>query len=348
MTHEPHSSEKSISLPTETPQYNPARIEQQIIDYRKANNTFQRSIDTRSEDQPYRFYDGPPFITGLPHPGSLLSSIVKDVITRYQTQKGKRIERVRGWDCHGIYIEQKVQEKYGYASNLDIEKKGVGGFIDACQTYTKDISDQRDWYVDHVGRWVDFKNAYKTMDNSYMESVLRVFKSLREKGLVYKGKRVSLYSTKLNTPISNYEVAMDNSYADISDPAVTVKFPVVQEKSEEFETTEDGFVKVVTYATKNADGEYLFVYRKDADYWCCPGGRVRVGETLDGALARIVKKEIGCEVSNSSYVGSYKKIINGMPIQMIFYTGDIVGEPALQEPEVHQELKWVGVVSTDE
>ena len=181
-----------------------------------------------------------------------------------------------------------------------------------------------------------------------MESVLRVFKSLREKGLVYKGKRVSLYSTKLNTPISNYEVAMDNSYADISDPAVTVKFPVVQEKSEEFETTEDGFVKVVTYATKNADGEYLFVYRKDADYWCCPGGRVRVGETLDGALARIVKKEIGCEVSNSSYVGSYKKIINGMPIQMIFYTGDIVGEPALQEPEVHQELKWVGVVSTDE
>jgi isoleucyl-tRNA synthetase len=233
------------STSPETPQYNPARIEQKIIDYRKENSTFERSIETRSAaytgqpEQPYRFYDGPPFITGLPHPGSLLSSVVKDVMTRYRTQKGKRIERVWGWDCHGIYIEQKVQEKLGYTSNLDIEAKGIGGFIEGCQTFTKEISDQRDWYIDHIGRRVDFKNAYKTMDNNYMESVLWVFKSLRDKGLVYKGKRVSLYSTKLNTPISNYEVAMDNSYADVSDPAVTVKFPVVQKAQAEYSCSSD-------------------------------------------------------------------------------------------------------------
>jgi isoleucyl-tRNA synthetase len=103
---------------------------------------------------------------------------------------------------------------------------GIDKFIEACYEYTSEISDQWEWYVDHLGRWVDFKNAYKTMDNDYMESVMRVFKTLYDKNMVYKGKRVSLYSTKLNTPISNYEIALDNSYADISDPAITVKFRV--------------------------------------------------------------------------------------------------------------------------
>ena len=182
---------------------------------------------------------------------------MKDVVTRFHTQKGKRIDRVWGWDCHGIYVEQKVQEKYGYTSNKDIEAKGIEGFIEKCYEYTKGVSDQWDWYVDHIGRWVDFKNAYKTMDNDYMESVLWVFKSLWDKGLVYKGKRVSMYSTKLNTPISNYEVALDNSYADISDPAITVKFPVTgstmmhEEQGDHFEKTEDGFLQTVFAVIKD-------------------------------------------------------------------------------------------------
>ena len=138
--------------------------------------------------------------------------------------KGKRCERVWGWDCHGLPIEDKVQKKLGIGSNKEIEKVGVKTFIDECYAYTKNTSAEWDWYIDHIGRWVDFKNAYRTMDQDYMESVMWVFKSLWDKELIYKGRRCSLYSRKLGTPISNFEVAMDDSYAEVSDPAITVMF----------------------------------------------------------------------------------------------------------------------------
>jgi isoleucyl-tRNA synthetase len=342
MTNEPEKQKES-------PQYDPKRVEQQIIDFWKANNTFEKSITTKSEDQPYRFYDGPPFITWLPHYGSLLSSVVKDVVTRYWTQKWKRIDRVRWWDCHGIYVEQKVQEKLWYTSNKDIEAKWIDGFIKWCYDFTKDVSDQWDWYVDHIGRWVDFKNAYKTMDNNYMESVMRVFKSLWDKGLIYKGKRVSLYSTNLNTPISNYEVALDNGYADISDPAITVKFPVVLNKIEDkaYAYTDDGFLRVITAVIKNDAWQYLFIHRKVEDYRCCPWWRVKQNETEVEALQRILQKEIVCEWSSFEYIWSYKKIIGGKPIQMIFYSVNIAGVPVLNEPEHHAGISWTSVEKTD-
>ena len=138
--------------------------------------------------------------------------------------KGKRVERVRGWDCHGIPIEDKVQKEMNLANKHDIEKVGIDKFIQGCYRYTNANSAEWKRYIDAVGRWVDMDNAYKTMDNDYMESVWRVFKTIYEKGLMYEGKRVSMYSTKLQTPISNFEVAMDNSYDSINDPAITVKF----------------------------------------------------------------------------------------------------------------------------
>ena len=278
----------------ESPQYDAKNIEQSIIDFWKTNNTFEKSITSKSEDQPYRFYDGPPFITWLPHYGSLLSSVVKDVMTRFWTQKWKRIDRVWGWDCHGIYVEQKVQEKLWYTSNKDIEAKWIEWFIQWCYDFTKDVSDQWDWYVDHVGRWVDFKNAYKTMDNNYMESVLWVFKSLWEKGLVYKWKRVSLYSTKLNTPISNYEVALDNSYADISDPAITVKFPVNGGKSMpwDFAVTDDNFVHCIMWVIKDSEWRYLSLYNNKRDGWQFPWGKADAGEAPEVALQREIKEEL--------------------------------------------------------
>lgn len=199
-------------------------IQQAVSGYWFDNHIFEASISQRSEDTPYRFYDWPPFITGLPHYGHLASSVAKDVIPRYWTMKGKRVERVWWWDCHGIPIEQKVQQKLWLESNLDIEKVGIETFIQGCYDYTRSTSSEWKWYVDNFARWVDFDNAYKTMDNDYMESVWRVFKQTWEKELIYKGKRVSMYSTKLETPISNFEVAMDDSYADVNDPAITVKF----------------------------------------------------------------------------------------------------------------------------
>lgn len=208
----------------ETTSPNFFEVSDQMIKFWQENKIFEKSVESRSEDNPYRFYDWPPFITWTPHYGHLLASTIKDIIPRYWTMKWKRVERVWGWDCHWIAVEEKVQKKLWINSNREIEEKGIENFIKECYVYTQEISSEWGWYIDHIGRWVDFENAYKTMDQKYMESVMWTFKQFYDKWLVYKGKRISLYSVKLGTPISNFEVAMDDSYADVNDPAVTVKF----------------------------------------------------------------------------------------------------------------------------
>jgi isoleucyl-tRNA synthetase len=217
-------------FPSISPKQSFPALESEVLAYWKANNTFKKSIESRPEDNPYRFYDGPPFITGTPHYGSLLSSIVKDVVWRYWTMRGKRVDRVWWWDCHGLPIEEKVQKKLGLASNREIEERGVKEFIDGCYEYTAATSAEWDWYIDKIGRWVDMDRAYRTMDQDYMESVMWVFKRLWDQELIYEGKRVSLYSWKLGTPISNFEVAMDDTYQEVNDPAITVKFKLEANK----------------------------------------------------------------------------------------------------------------------
>ncbi len=215
--------------PIET-NYVPNQIEEEVLAYWKKNNIFEKSIENRPENNAYSFYDGPPFITGLPHYGHLLGSIVKDVIPRYQTMKGKRVRRVWGWDCHGLPAENKVEKILGINSKKEIETLGIDKFIAACKDYVGEVSADWEWYVEHIGRWVDFKNSYKTMDRDYMESVIWVFHKLYDKKLIYKGKRVSLFCPRCSTPISNFEVAMDNSYKDVTDPSVSVKFKVKGEE----------------------------------------------------------------------------------------------------------------------
>ncbi|MFH0792128.1 MAG: isoleucine--tRNA ligase [bacterium] len=200
--------------------------EEKILKFWKENKIFEKSITNRSIDNPVSFYDGPPFVTGVPHYGHLLGSIAKDIIPRYLTMKGKRVRRVWGWDCHGLPIENKVEQKLGLKNRRDIEKIGLEKFIGECQSYVLQISREWDWYVDHVGRWVDMEHAYKTMDLKYMESVIWVFKQLYDKGLIYKGMRISLFCPRCSTPISNFEIAMDSSYADREDTAITMKFEV--------------------------------------------------------------------------------------------------------------------------
>src|SRR3990167_3218206 len=157
--------------------------EKDLVQQWKKNKTFEKSIDQRPADNSYVFYDGPPFISGVPHHGTLLSSIVKDAVPRYQTMKGKRVERVWGWDCHGLPIETKVEKNLGIKNRRDIEKFGILKFIEECYKYTKDTSAEWKWYIDKIARWVDFDNSYKTMDQDYMESVIWVFKQLMDKGL---------------------------------------------------------------------------------------------------------------------------------------------------------------------
>ncbi len=209
------------------------KIEEDIIAYWKENSIFEKSVNKGRKNKKWTFLDGPPFITGLPHYGSLLSSIPKDLYPRFWTMKGYTVERVWGWDCHGLPAENKVEEKLGITRKRDIEDKiGIKTFIDECKRYVSTVSEDWEWYIDHIARFVDFKNSYRTMDKSYMETVMWVFKELYDKNLIYKGLRVSLYCPHCATPISNFEVAMDaDNYKTETDPATIYKYPLVGENN---------------------------------------------------------------------------------------------------------------------
>jgi isoleucyl-tRNA synthetase len=214
-----------------SPKVNFPELEEDILAFWKENKTFEKSVDARSDDKRWIFLDGPPFITGMPHYGTLLSSIPKDVFPRFKTMQGYRVPRVWGWDCHGLPAENKVEQKLGLKSKREIEEKvGIKKFIDECKLYVSEVSEEWEWYVDHIARWVDFKHAYKTMDTSYMESVMWVFKQMYDKGYIYKGLRVSLYCPHCGTPISNFEVAMDaDNHKELTDPGTTYKYQLVDD-----------------------------------------------------------------------------------------------------------------------
>lgn len=204
--------------------------EKDIVAQWKKNKTFEKSIEQRSKDNSYVFYDGPPFISGVPHHGTLLSSIVKDVVPRYQTMKGKRVERVWGWDCHGLPAERYTEKKLGINSREEVLDYGIEKYIIACRENMVQTSSLWEDTIDRIGRWVDFKGAYKTMDKEYMESVWWAFKTLYEKGKIYEGEKVLMYCTLDATPLSKAEVTMDaGAYQDVTDPSVYTKFKLVGE-----------------------------------------------------------------------------------------------------------------------
>lgn len=216
--------------------------EKELVKYWKENKTFEKSIELRSKENAYVFYDGPPFITGVPHHGTLLSSIVKDAVPRYWTMKGKRVERVWGWDTHGLPAENFVEKQLGI-----VDRRQIVTTADVPAPLDKDgnelptvtlehyitkaresmVANAATWedVIDRVGRWVDFKGAYKTMDKDFMESVWWAFKTLYEKGKIYEGEKVLMYDTRFATPVSKNEVTMDNdAYQTVTDPSVYVKF----------------------------------------------------------------------------------------------------------------------------
>lgn len=202
--------------------------EKDLVQYWKDNKTFEKSVEQRPATDAYVFYDGPPFITGVPHHGTLLSSIVKDAIPRYWTMKGKRVERVWGWDCHGLPAEVFTEKKLGIKDKRDIGTKiSIEEYITTCRDNMIQTGDAWEAVIDRIGRWVDFKGAYKTMDKEYMESIWWAFKQLYDSGKIYEGEKVLLYCTRDATPISKAEVAMDNSYQDVTDPSVYVKLKLV-------------------------------------------------------------------------------------------------------------------------
>ncbi len=201
-------------------------LERQVLDHWAADKTFPASVEQRAGgDNAFVFYDGPPFANGLPHYGHLLTGYVKDVVPRYQTMRGRRVERRFGWDCHGLPAEVEAERELGITSKAEILDLGVQKFNDACRTSV--LRYTRDWerYVTRQARWVDFENDYKTLDPDYMESVMWAFRTLYDKGLVYEGFRVLAYCWRCETPLSNTELRMDEDvYKDRQDPASTVWF----------------------------------------------------------------------------------------------------------------------------
>jgi len=207
-------------------------IEQRILDYWEKNGTFQRSIDQRSEQEAeeFVFYDGPPFANGLPHYGHLLTGYVKDFVPRFQTMRGKKVERRFGWDTHGLPAEVEAERLLGISGRPEIENYGVKKFNEFCKTSVLKYTEDWRSYVTRQARWVDFDNDYKTLDKNYTESVLWAFKELHNKGLVYEGFKVLAYCWRCETPLSNHELRMDDEvYRNRQDQAVTVTFPVTTE-----------------------------------------------------------------------------------------------------------------------
>ncbi|MGH9012261.1 MAG: class I tRNA ligase family protein, partial [Acidimicrobiia bacterium] len=199
-------------------------LEEAILRDWARDGTFAASVENRPSDDEFVFYDGPPFANGLPHYGHLLTGFVKDAIGRYRTMRGKRVERRFGWDCHGLPAEMEAERELRLFGRAQVIEYGIERFNDFCRQSVMRYTAEWERYVNRQARWVDFAHDYKTMDLSYMESVMWAFATLYRKGLVYEGFRVLPYCWECETPLSNFETRLDDAYRDRVDPAVTVGF----------------------------------------------------------------------------------------------------------------------------
>jgi len=217
-----------VTYPQVDPQPNFPAIETETLKFWQQDNTFAASVEqhaaTGDASNEFVFYDGPPFANGLPHYGHLLTGFVKDAVPRYQTMRGKRVERRFGWDCHGLPAEAEAERQLGISGTQAITDYGIDKFNEYCKVSVLQYTADWERYVTRQARWVDFTNDYKTLDTPYMESVMWAFKALWDKGLIYEGFRVLPYSWALETPLSNTETRMDDAYKMVQDPALTVAF----------------------------------------------------------------------------------------------------------------------------
>ena len=307
--------------------------EKDIAEFWKQNKIFEKSVENRPAENSYVFYDGPPFITGSPHYGTLLSSVVKDCVPRYQTMLGKRVERRWGWDCHGLPAENFVEQKLGITDRRDIGTKiTLEEYITKARESMVANSEIWESYVDRIGRWVDFKGAYKTMDKDFMESVWWAFKTLYDKGLIYEGKKVLMYDTKFATPVSKAEVTMDNdAYQTVTDPAVFVKFKLAD--SNEYllawtttPWTLPGNIALAVnpelkYVEVEVNGEKIILSEKQAK-------TVLTDEKHQPLEYQIIKKIPGKELVGLRYKTLFPELISHIDSNNIHtvYPADFVGE----------------------
>ena len=289
----------SISLP---------EIEEKILNKWKKENTFSESLELRKKSNEFVFYDGPPFANGLPHYGHLLTGFVKDIIPRYQTMKGNKVDRRFGWDCHGLPAEMESEKELGISGRKQIQDFGVENFNDHCRTSVMRYTKEWEGTVGRQARWVDFENDYKTMDLSYMESVIWAFKQLWDKGLVYEKDRVMPYSWKAETPLSNFETRLDDSYRERKDPAVTVKFEILDFK---LKLNNNNKTFLIAWTTTpwtlpsnlacavGKDIEYCIISLNDENYVIAKSVLENYEKELDGN--KIIKHILGSELIGLTY-----------------------------------------------
>ncbi len=270
-------------------------IERAIIELWDAEQTFERSVAARSDAPEFVFYDGPPFANGLPHYGHLLTGFIKDVVPRYKTMRGMRVDRRFGWDCHGLPVEMAAEQQLGVSGRNDIYALGVDRFNEECRSLVGTTADTWHSYVTRQARWVDMANDYKTMDATFMESVMWAVKQLHEKGLLYEGYRVLPYCWECETPLSNFETRMDDAYRDRQDPAVTVQFQLESGERILVWTTTPWTLPSNLALAVGADIDYALFEELDEQ-----GSTVRylIGEATIGKYER--------ELANATRVGTVK------------------------------------------
>lgn len=251
-----------------------ARREEEILAFWKENRIFEKSLEKHAPQGEFVFYDGPPFATGTPHQGSLLSSVSKDLIPRYKTMRGYYVRRRWGWDTHGLPIESLVEKKLNLKNKKEIFQIGVKTFNETARSMVLGYVDEWKRYVDRVGRWVDFDRSYKTMDNSFIESVWWSLKTTHDKGRLYEGRKVLMYCPHCETPLAKAEIAMDNTYKDVTEEAVTVKFRVKDPKKHNL--PENTFILAWTTTPWTLPGNVALAVGKEIDYIALEAS----GETL--------------------------------------------------------------------
>lgn len=319
-----------------------AEYEKDWVQCWKDDQTFEKSVAQRLADNAYVFYDGPPFITGVPHHGTLLSSIVKDAVPRYWTMKGKRVERRWGWDCHGLPAENFVEKQLNIVDRRQIvtssdqpaplDKDGNPLPTISLEKYiTKAresmVANSETWQgvIDRIGRWVDFKGAYRTMDKDFMESVWWAFKQLYEAGKIYEGEKVLMYDTKFATPVSKAEVTMDNdAYQTVTDPSVYVRFKLVKtaHKPEGFDECERHYAGALLV---DANGKLVVQKRDDKPGITNPGmvslfgGTSHEGESPAETLRRELQEELELDINPDNILLQTVKHENGINVACSIY-----------------------------
>ncbi|MBY0472841.1 class I tRNA ligase family protein [Patescibacteria group bacterium] len=254
--------------------------EEKILEFWREDKTFEKSVEKPASKGDYVFYDGPPFATGLPHSGSLLSSIIKDVVPRYKTMRGYRVPRVWGWDTHGLPIENLVEKTLGLKTKKEILAIGIETFNETARSLV--LQYVHDWkrYIERVGRWVDFDNSYKTMDNSYIESVWWALKRMHGKNLMYEGKKVLMYCMHCETPMAKAEIAADNTYKDVTSTAVTVRFKI--KNPQKFKLPEHTYLLAWTTTPWTLPGNVGLAVGPEMRYAVVQEGNVHYIEQEDG------------------------------------------------------------------